>query len=247
VSGLAVALRYLTILPVRSASPRGLEALGAAAPWFPVVGLGLGLFLALLARVTAAVFPPLLAALLTVTAWKLLTGGLHLDGLADCIDGLAGRDAEHRLAIMRDSRIGAFGAIGLILFLMLELTAVAELDATARWQALVAAPTIARATPPLLARLFRVARPGGHGAAFGGGLARTAAPVALAVALLVAIASLGWAGVVALAAALAASVALARFLAARLGGITGDVLGAAIETSELAVLLVVSAWTHAGP
>jgi adenosylcobinamide-GDP ribazoletransferase len=247
VSGLAVALRYLTILPVPSASPRGLEALGRGAPWFPVVGLGLGLFLALLARVTGAIFPPLLAALLTVTAWKLLTGGLHLDGLADCLDGLVGRDAEHRLAIMRDSRIGAFGAIGLILFLMLELTAVAELGATARWQALVAAPTIARATPPLLARLFRAARSGGHGAAFGAGLARSAAPVALAVALLVAVASLGWAGVVALAAALAASVALARFLAARLGGITGDVLGAAIETSELAVLLVVSAWTHAGP
>ena len=76
---------------------------------------------------TARLFPGLLGALLTVTAWKLLTGGLHLDGLADCLDGLVGRDREHRLAIMRDSRIGTFGAVGLILFLMLEIVTVAEL------------------------------------------------------------------------------------------------------------------------
>src|SRR5436309_1201627 len=109
------------------------QSLGRAAGWFPVVGLGLGLVLVGVERVTSVLFPSLLAALLTVTAWKVLTGGLHLDGLADCLDGLVGRDAEHRLSIMRDSRIGAFGAIGLILFLLLEIAAVAELPAGLRW------------------------------------------------------------------------------------------------------------------
>jgi adenosylcobinamide-GDP ribazoletransferase len=247
VSRLALAVRYLTILPVPGPAVHGVQAVGGAAAWFPVVGLGLGVALAIVQAVTGRLFPPLLAALLTVTVWKLLTGGLHLDGLADCLDGLVGRDPGHRLAIMRDSRIGAFGAIGLILFLMLEITALGELPLPARWETLLAAPAIARAVPPLLARLFRPARPDGMGAAFRAGLGRAAVPAALAVALAVSVAALGWPGIVALAAAVLASLALARFLAARLGGVTGDVLGAAVEISELTVLLVVSAWTYVRP
>jgi adenosylcobinamide-GDP ribazoletransferase len=180
-----------------------------------------------------------------VTVWKLLTGGLHLDGLADCLDGLMGQDPEHRLAIMRDSRIGAFGAIGLILFLLLEIAAVAELPAPERSQALLAAPAVARAVPPLLARLFASARTDGQGATFSRSVTRVAPAAALGIALAVALLVLGAAGILALAIALAAAVGLARFLAGRLSGITGDVLGAAVETAELTVLLTVAAWSHA--
>ena len=97
--------------------------------------------------VAARLFPPLLVGLLTIAAWKLATGGLHLDGLADCLDGLAGRDPEHRLAIMRDSRIGAFAAIGLVLALLLDVAALAEMAEDRRWRMLVVAPTVGRATP----------------------------------------------------------------------------------------------------
>jgi len=123
VSSLRLAVRYLTILPLPGHRHAGVAGLGAAAAWFPIVGLGIGAILVAVEWLTARFFPPLLGALLTVTAWKLVTGGLHLDGLADCLDGLGGGDAEHRLAIMRDSSIGALGAIGLILFLLLEITA----------------------------------------------------------------------------------------------------------------------------
>ncbi len=205
-TGLLVAARYLTIVPLPGAGPGRADSLGRAAVWFPAIGLGIGAVLVGAERVTAVLFPSLLAALLTVTAWKLLTGGLHLDGLADCLDGLAGRDAEHRLAIMRDSRIGAFGAIGLILFLLLEVVAVAELPPGSRGRALLVVPVIARATPPLLA------------------LHAVAVPV-FAVSVL-------------------SALALTRFFAARVSGITGDVLGAAIEVAELAGLLTVSAWAH---
>ena len=173
-----LAVRYLTIVPISRRSHAGLEDLGAAAPWFPVVGAALGLVLAAVDAVTTRVFPPLLAALLTVTLWKLLTGGLHLDGLADCLDGLAGGDPAERRAIMADSRIGAFGALGLILFLMLELAAVSELPHAERWRGLLAAAVIARATPAVLGRLFRPARPGGQGALFAAGLASTAGSAA---------------------------------------------------------------------
>lgn len=243
---LLLAARYLTIVPLPGGDGEQAWAPGRAAAWFPVVGLGIGAVLVLVDRVTERLFPGLLAALLTVTAWKLLTGGLHLDGLADCLDGLTGADREHRLAIMRDSRIGAFGAIGLVFFLLLEIAAVAELPPGPRWQALLAIPAMARAMPPLLARLFPAARPSGHGAAFREGVAWHAVPAALAVALAVSAAVLGAAGVVALAAACAVALGLSRFLSGRLGGITGDVLGAAVEAAELAALLALSAWTHAG-
>jgi adenosylcobinamide-GDP ribazoletransferase len=242
-----LAVRYLTIVPVSRRGHAGLEDLGGAAPWFPVVGAGLGLAVAAVDAVGVRVFPALLAAVLTVTAWKLLSGGLHLDGLADCLDGLAGRDPAARLAIMSDSRIGAFGAMGLVLVLMLEVAAVAELSAATRWRALVTAPVVARATPALLGRLFRPARPDGQGAMFAAGLDRAAAPIALAIALVVAVAMLGGAGVVALGAAVGCAVAFAALVARRLGGVTGDVLGAGIELTELAVLLTVSAWAHARP
>jgi adenosylcobinamide-GDP ribazoletransferase len=245
VRGLVVAARYLTILPLPAGAIRqSPEALGRAAPWFPVIGLGLGAVLVGVERLTALVFPTLLAALLTVTVWKLLTGGLHLDGLADCLDGLAGRDPEHRLAIMRDSRIGAFGAIGLILLLLLEIVAVAELAPGTRGLALLVVPVVARAGPPLLVRLFPAARPDGAGAAFGASVSRWAAPIALAIALAVALGALRVVGVLVFVVALASAVALGRFFASRVLGITGDVLGATIEVAELVGLLTVSAWTH---
>jgi adenosylcobinamide-GDP ribazoletransferase len=241
------AARYLTIVPFPGRAHASMEVLGRSAGWFPIVGIGLGGVLALVERLTGWLFSPLLAALLTVTVWKLLTGGLHLDGLADCLDGLVGRDAEHRLAIMRDSRIGAFGAIGLILFLMLEIVALAELTRDARWGALVAAPAIARATPAVIGRLFSPARADGQGAAFRMGLRPSAVVVGTMVALAAATLVLGWPGVAAVAAGMAAGVGLAAFLGRRLGGVTGDVLGAAVEVSELAVLLTVSASTYARP
>jgi adenosylcobinamide-GDP ribazoletransferase len=247
VSGLLAALRYLTIVPVPGPRPTGRDALGAAAAWLPVVGGLLGLVLAAVDLVAGRIFPRLLAALLTVTAWKLLTGGLHLDGLADCLDGLVGRDAEHRLAIMRDSRIGAFGAIGLILLLLLDLVALADLPPTVASRTLIAAPVIARAMPALVARLFRTARADGHGASFRAALAPSSVGIGLAVALAVAVACLGWRGLASLAVGVAAALALAWFMARRLGGVTGDVLGATVELSELAVLLTISAWTSARP
>ena len=243
-SGPVLAIRYLTILPVpgHDDTDRGL---GRAAAWFPVVGLALGVLVMGVDRVTTHLFPPLLSALLTVTAWKILTGGLHLDGLADCLDGLMGRDREHRLAIMRDSRIGTFGAVGLILFLMIEIVALTDLPPAPRWRVLVAAPAVARAVPPLLARLFGAARSEGQGAAFVAGVRASGAAVALALAVLVAVAALGVIGLVAAALALLVAVMVAWLIGRRLGGLTGDVLGAAVEGAELAVLLTVLAWLGA--
>lgn len=247
-----MAARYLTILPVgRGGGPAAaggeMEALGRAAGWFPLVGLVMGLVVAGADVLAGWLFPPLLAALLALTAWKLLSGGIHLDGLADCLDGLGGRDPEQRLAIMRDSRIGSFGAIGLILVLLLEVVALSEIGPRRRWRLLLAAPVVARALPVAIARLFPPARPGGQGARFAAAVRPAAVPLALAVAAVTAAASLGAMGLVAFGLAALASLTAARLVAFRLGGVTGDVLGASVEVAELTMLVWGAAWSHARP
>ena len=244
VKSLALALRYLTIVPVPAGAHEEPKTLGRAAPWFPLIGLGVGLVIAATERVTAMLFPSLLGALLTVTVWKLVTGGLHLDGLSDCLDGLAGRDAGERLRIMRDSRIGAFGAIGLILFLLLAVAAVSELPQPARWRTLLVAPAVARAMPPLVSWLFPLATPGGQGAMFRSGLRGSGVLAAFALATVIALSALHAAGLLVLGLATGSAIGLGWFHTCRLGGVTGDVLGACIEIAELLTLLTLVAWTH---
>jgi adenosylcobinamide-GDP ribazoletransferase len=245
VSGLLIAVRYLTIVPLPAGRAGDEIALGRAAAWFPVVGLVVGAFVAVADRLAAWLFPAVLGSLVTVTAWKIVTGGLHLDGLADCLDGLGGTDRAHRLRIMDDSRIGAFGVTGLIFFLLFEIGVVAELPPAQRWRALLLAPTVARATPAVLARMFRRAKPDGHGAQFGDGLTAAGVAVAAAAAVAAALLLLAAEGIVAAVVAAAVAVVVGAFMDRRLGGITGDVLGAGIETAELAVLVTVMAWAHA--
>ena len=242
---LILALRFLTVARVPGREADGPSALGRAAWWFPVVGLVLGGVLAAAARVLDALWPPLVGAALLVAAWKGLTGGIHLDGLADSLDGLAGRDPARRVAIMRDSHIGVFGAAGLVVLLLLVGTALADLPARLRPRVLLLAPVVGRVTPLLAGAWLPPATPGqGLGAAFAAGLSRwagiahTLAATALAAWLLgpwgVAVVSAAW-GVALLAAAL---------FARRLGGVTGDLLGAVVELAELGTLLGAAAAAH---
>src|SRR5439155_26704966 len=114
-----------------------------------------------------------------------------------------------------------------------------------RWRALLVLPSLARATRPLLARCFPPARVEGHGAAFRAGLRASAAPIALALALVLAWLGLGVAGLLVAAAAIVAALGLAGFVAAPRAGVTGDLLGAAVDVAELAGLLAVSSGEHA--
>ena len=234
-----VAARYLTIVPIPSRLAAH-DAPGTAAAWFPVVGLAIGGIVLGVDRLAAMAVAPLLAAALVVAAWKLVTGALHLDGLADCIDGLAGGDPARRIEIMRDSRVGTFGATAVVVVVVLAVAAVASIDPRARGGALVLAPVAGRAMAPIVGRVFAPAA-AGHGASFRAGLGGAAPIVAAIVALVVAVAALGATGVVALLLAATAGLAWAAFMARRLGGITGDVHGAVVELTELAVLLTAAA------
>lgn len=247
ISELITAVRFLTIVPVSGPAIGGPENLGRAAGWFPLVGLGLGAVLALEERLLSVLFPPALAALLVLVTWKLLTGGIHLDGLADSLDGLAGRDSAERLAIMRDSRVGVFGAFGLLLALLAGFVALTQLSALARSRALLLAPAVGRLAPLLLARTCLPASPGeGLGSAFMNGVTRRALAIgAVSVAVGAGVILWPW-GLVAAPAGLALSLAVAGFFSRRLGGLSGDGLGAGIEVAELGVLLAAASLHHLG-
>src|SRR5918992_5718444 len=120
---LTAALAFLTRAPV----PAG--DLVRAAPLFPVVGAALGAVVGATAVGLAGLVPPLLAATVAVALELVVTGALHVDGLADSADGLAGRDRDHALAIMRDHAVGTYGACALVLDLLAKTVALAHVDA----------------------------------------------------------------------------------------------------------------------
>ena len=238
---LRLALSFLTILPFHAPKAQATD-LGRAAGWFPTVGLILGALLAAAHWGLGQLFPPLLGAALLVAVWAALTGGLHLDGLADCGDGLlAAVSPERRLEIMRDPRLGTFGGVSLCLFLLLKVFAVAALPPSSRSAAyaLLLAPALARWLMLLAARQPS-ARPGGLGAVFAQGL-QPALLLAAAGLPLILVALGGWRAVAAAGLAGAVTLGVVGLARARLGGVTGDVLGLTVEASELAVLLVFAA------
>ncbi len=244
---LILAVRFLTVLPVPGREAGGPVALGRAAWWFPVVGLALGVALVGFLHGLERLFPPLVVAVLVVAGWKAVTGGIHLDGLADVLDGLAVGDRTRRLAIMRDSHIGVFGALGLIFAVAIATVAVSELPDPGRASVLLLAPLVGRTAPLLAGAWLRAATPGlGLGAGFVAGLSRWAGACWAVATLLVAWTLLGSGGIVLVVAGLGGAAAVAFGASQRLGGVTGDVLGAVVEVAELGVLVAGTALRRSG-
>jgi adenosylcobinamide-GDP ribazoletransferase len=220
----------LTALSFLTIAGRGTRPTSGTLPWFPVVGALIGLAVGYAWWGAGQLWPPLVAAAIALVADAAITGMLHLDGLSDSADGLlAPMDRERRLAVMRDPSVGAFGAVALIVVLLLRLSVFASLPAA---PLIVAALWCAsRASMAVIALTLPYARTsGGLASAFLGEHRRTALAVtllaALAISVPLALAGSHWHGLVALAAALAGALAVALFARARLGGFTGDVLGA---------------------
>ena len=233
-SRLLAAIAFLTRVPIRR--PFTTEDVGRAAVFFPLVGARIGAAQLGLWKLLDATLPPLLLAVLVVSFSAWATRGLHLDGLADFFDGLGGgRTREDVLRIMRDSRIGAFGAIALVLVLFTKVAAI-EGAALVLWQALVLAPVFSRWSVVLLGFMLPYAResaaPSSHfgkGELFG-------ATVMLAAACFLAPRLAATMGVSVLVVSLIVGAIARRCI----GGVTGDVMGANIEIAEAAALLVAS-------
>jgi len=239
--GARAALVFLTRLP----AGRLETADFARAPgWFAAVGLGLGGLSAGIWFLAAWAWTPVLAALAAVALGLLLTGALHEDGLADTFDGLgSGRPADRALEIMRDSRIGSYGALALGVVLAGRVAALVALGTLAP-VALIAGQGLSRAGMTLMLRAGPYVRQSGAGSGMTGPLGAGAWPLALAVAFAAALTlwAAGWALIAGLAGLALAQLALRFWAVRRLGGITGDVLGAAQVLGDLGFLLGVLAW-----
>lgn len=236
---LGVAFNLLTTLPIPAPRDWAAGDSGRAAPWYPLVGAVLGALLSGLYFLLARVFPPLVCAALLTAFWVGLTGALHLDGLADCCDGLfyPGR-RERRLEIMKDPHHGTFGMAGLVLALVLRFAALAVLPQARVIPALFLAPVFARWIL-LPAGRQPLAREGGMGADFAAGL-HPLAPWLTALLPILPALFLGWHGVAALALALLIAAAWLFLARRRIGGVTGDVFGLLVESSEITILLFLS-------
>lgn len=236
---IATAMALLTRAPIRADFSRGARAAWA----WSLVGIATGLIVAIVGSIAMALgLPPVLAALLALTAQIFFTGALHEDGLADVADGFwGGFDPARRLEIMKDSRIGAYGVIALVLSLLARAAALTTLLASAPlFATLIAVGVMSRAPmavimailPPARATglAHQTGRPSRETAALGAGLAIIIAlvllgPSALAPILVISLTTIG----------------LAAIAKAKIGGHTGDVAGANQQLAEIAALFALAA------
>jgi adenosylcobinamide-GDP ribazoletransferase len=244
-----LALQFLTRLPIRTGDSAGMAGVARAAWAFPLAGLvvaGAASLVFLLADRVG--LPPVLAAILALAASIALTGALHEDGLADLFDALGGHAGRARaLEIMRDSRIGTYGTLALLVTLALRAGALAALATPGRVApALVGAACLSRAAMAVTMALQHPARPDGLGAA-AGRVTPPRAALAVALAGLCLLTMPGPAPALAMLAAAAGTLALAtHWTHRRLGGFTGDTLGGIQQLVETACLLAAVAGQRAG-
>jgi adenosylcobinamide-GDP ribazoletransferase len=238
--GLIVALGFLTALPVPRGDATKPEALARSLAFFPVAGLVVGGLLAGLDWGLSWALPGGVRAALVVGAMLAITRGLHLDGLMDCCDGLfGGFTPARRLAIMRDSRVGAFGVLGAIVVLLLRYSGVSALDGAWRVLGLLLPPILGRWAMVLAMVAYPYGRAEGLGLAFKRAASWQQVVLATIVAAILA-PGLWWPwGAALLPLSGLATVLVASFMLRRLPGLTGDCYGAINEVVEGVVLLVV--------
>jgi adenosylcobinamide-GDP ribazoletransferase len=238
------AMRFLTVIPLPGRWGTDESSLAGSAIFFPVVGLFIGLVAAGVGVCGARWLPGGVAAALVIVALLACSGGLHMDGLSDTADGLlSARPREQALEIMRDSRVGAMGVIAVVCALMLKFAALASLPVGELWRTALLMPVAGRAALVVSIALLPYARPeGGLAAPF---FRRRSMPDALAAELFLLVTAslvLDMAGLIAACAALAAVLFFSVYTWRRIGGATGDTLGAACEIAELVLAVVMAAW-----
>ena len=239
----AAAVAFLTRVPIGRAIALDGDDVARGAAAFPVVGAAVGAVTAAVVLVAEPTVSPLLAAALGVGAAVALTGAMHVDALADTADALGASTRERALEIMRDPRIGSFGAAAIAVVVVAKVAAVAQLVGSGdALYALVAAGALSRAASPVLASALPYPRvAGGPGSVLSGRVSTLAAAVGAAAAVAATVALLGADGFAVAGSVAALTAALGLAYRRWLGGATGDCLGAATELSETLALVVAAA------
>ena len=245
-SAITAAIRFLTVVPAPG-DEWSARAASRSVAWFPAVGLGIGGAVAAVNWAARLAMPDLPAAALALAAGVILTGALHLDGLADTFDGLlGGKTPERRLEIMKDPSIGVYGVAAVVLLLIAKWGGLASLPDAYGWAAIAIAAMSGRFAAAAAMAVFRYERSQGLGTQFVG-TSRVAYLAAAVFALALAFVLAGPYGLAGLAGATLVGLGVSAFAALRLdGGVTGDVYGASIELAEVSALLAFIAMFSAG-
>ena len=240
---LIVSLQFLTIIPWNNNLKMSEEDLGKSMLYFPLIGLLIGGSLAGLHYLLTFVLPQSIVDVLMVTFLVLITGSIHLDALADTIDGIAsGKDRNEKLRIMKESSVGAMGVVAIVLDLLIKYLALTVLPATSKTQSLLVMPMMGRWSQVIVAYFSNYAGlEKGLGFPFTEHVSMSALLGATMMTLGCAFWLLLFKGIV-----ITGTIALLTFLGIlffkrSLGGITGDVLGAVNEFTEVAVLILILA------
>ncbi len=237
-----IAIQFLTIIPLPFSVRCDEKDLGCSLSFFPMVGLTLGALLAGLNQLLSFALPRGVVDLLLVAALAAVTGVLHLDGLADVCDGLAARGNRERfLKVMKDSRTGAAGAIGLILALLLKYEALLHVSVDMKQQALFCFPLLARFAQVLMIGGARQARSNGLGSVFIHGAGWQQVVAAAVFTLAAAVLFAGLRGLWIFVAVCLLTWFLKTWFHRKIGGITGDIIGFASELNEILSLLMILA------
>ncbi len=245
-----LAWQFLTILPggktEREPSP---QLLGRSMGFYPLIGLLLGLILWAAFLGFSLVFPRALCDGLVLLVLVLATGAFHLDGMADTLDGLAaGKSAEERLLIMKDHRVGTFGVVGLVMVLGIKFLAINSLPGEVVGKALVVALSISRWSMVQLIYLAPYARPeGGLGKVFKENVKKGEMALAAVTSLVLSVLVLRYWGILIWLIIGIFTLGIQALFQRKIGGVTGDVLGAANEVNEILALVMVSGIFHVFP
>lgn len=242
----ALALQFLTRIPISVGQHFSAARLAAAPRYYTLVGALVGTLCAVLASLTQTLFTPTVAVLLALAAGLLITGAFHEDGLADTFDGMGSLDRDGALKIMRDSRIGTYGSLALVMAIALKATTLSALAPERLAMALIVAHGLSRLSAVLVIASSQYVRDQGVAKPTAAGIGSGGLAVALisgAVLLSYPLVAEGAASALwILAGGLMGHVAMRALFERRLGGYTGDTLGAVQQTSELGIYLGMLAW-----
>ena len=236
-----IALQFLSSLPIRLPGMPSPQELGRSLLFYPLVGLLFGGLLWGLNGLLGGA-PALLHAAILLTVWVVLSGGLHLDGLADSADAWLGGfgDRERTLTIMKDPRSGPIAVVTLVLVLLLKFAALLALIEQQATVALILAPLLGRTALLGLFLTTPYVRAGGLGQALADHLPRLTGRWVLLLSALACVLIAGWGGVIALVVAVGVFAGVRHLMMRRLGGTTGDTAGALLELLEVAVLMALT-------
>jgi len=236
------ALHFLTIWPVPLRADLPADIWGRSLAFFPLVGAVVGACLVVAQFVMGMFWPPVIVAAGLLVIWIVQTGALHLDGWADCCDGLlVARPPEERLRILKDTHIGAFGVVGVVALLLLKFACLQGLMAEPAQMrvALMLSPILSRWAMVCAAVVYPYGRPGRSlGAMFASHASRRSLWISTLLAASLSVLLAGWAGLASLILVGLFTVMVANWTLSRIPGLTGDVYGAINELAELSVLLV---------